>query len=152
MRLARKFCRSASIDLDADDVVQEALVAFWELAENGYPISNPKALLVKITKNICISRYRKRKLSTESISDDNFLGGFSATSEVDLSDEKIIKQRLYAALTKTERLYMLMKTEDGFDVEDLIQKTGGSRAGIQMALSRAKRKLQTQLKKIGYDK
>ena len=45
MGLARQFCRSASIDLDAEDVVQEALVAFWELAQRDYPMPNPKALL-----------------------------------------------------------------------------------------------------------
>ena len=54
IRLAGQFCRSASIDLDAEDAVQEALIAFWELAEQGYPMPNPKGLLVKITKNVCI--------------------------------------------------------------------------------------------------
>ena len=28
--LARQFCRSAAIDMDAEDIVQEALMAFWE--------------------------------------------------------------------------------------------------------------------------
>lgn len=56
--IARVFCKSTSLDLDAEDVVQEALTVFWELSERGYPIKNPNALLVKITKNICISRYR----------------------------------------------------------------------------------------------
>ena len=68
IRLAGQFCRSASIDLDAEDAVQEALIAFWELAEQGYPMPNPKGLLVKITKNVCIrvapgpaSRWRCRR-------------------------------------------------------------------------------------------
>ena len=152
MRLAGQFCRSTSIDLDAEDVVQEALMAFWELAEQGYPMSSPKFLLVKITKNICISRFRKKKLKTETITKDDFLGGASASSLVEMADERIIKQRLYDTLTKTERLYMLMKSEQGLSLDEMIQETGGSRASVKMALSKAKKKLEVQFKKMGYGK
>lgn len=43
MGLARQFCRSASIDLDAEDVVQEALIAFWELAGEGLSDAQSKS-------------------------------------------------------------------------------------------------------------
>lgn len=152
IRLAGQFCRSASIDLDAEDAVQEALIAFWELAEQGYPMPNPKGLLVKITKNVCISRYRKRRLETEPIASDNFLGDTSASSLVEMADECIIKQRLYDTLTRTQRLYMLMKSEQGLSLDEMMQETGGSRASVKMALSKAKKKLEEQLKKMGYGK
>lgn len=152
MGLARQFCRSASIDLDAEDVVQEALVAFWELAQRDYPMSNPKALLVLITKNICISRYRKKKLETEPISGDNFLGGECASRFVEMADEQIIKQRLYDTLTRTERLYMLMKAEQGMSLDEMVQETGGTRASVKVALSKAKKKIEKQLKRMDYGK
>ena len=150
--LARLFCRSASIDLDAEDVVQEALITFWELAERNYPMPNPKALLVLITKNICISRYRKKKLQTEPISGDDFLGGESASRSVEMADERIIKQRLYDTLTRTERLYMLMKTEQGMSLDEMVQETGSTRSSIKVALSKAKKKMDEQLKRMGYGK
>lgn len=152
IRLAGQFCRSTSIDLDAEDAVQEALMAFWELAEQDYPMPNPKALLVKITKNICISRYRKRRLETEPITGDTFLGGTRASSLVEMADERIIKQRLYDTLTKTERLYMQMRSEQGLSLDEMMQETGGSRASVKMALSKAKKKLEEQFKKMGYGK
>lgn len=152
MGLARQFCRSTSIDLDAEDVVQEALIAFWELAERDYQMPNPKALLVLITKNICISRYRKRKLETEPISGDNFLGGESASRTIEKADEQIVKQRLYDTLTRTERLYMLMKAEQGMSLDEMVQETGGTRASIKVALSKAKKKMEEQLKRMGYGK
>lgn len=152
MGLARQFCRSASIDLDAEDVVQEALIAFWELAERDYPMPNPKALLVLITKNICISRYRKKKLETEPISGDYFLGGESASRTVEMADEQIIKQRLYDTLTRTERLYMLMKTDQGMSLDEMVQETGGTRASIKVALSKARRKMEEKLKRMDYGK
>lgn len=152
MGLAKQFCKSASIDLDAEDVVQEALIAFWELAERDYPMPNPRALLVLITKNICISRYRKRKLMTQPIAGDNFLGGESASRTVEMADEHIIRQRLYDTLTRTERLYMLMKAEQGMSLDEMVQETGGTRASVKVALSKAKKKLEEQFKKMGYGK
>ena len=152
MGIAKQFCRSASIDLDAEDVVQEALIAFWELAERDYPMPNPKALLVLITKNICISRYRKKKLETKPISGDDFLGGESASRTVEMADEQIIKQRLYDTLTRTERLYMLMKTDQGMSLDEMVQETGGTRASIKVALSKAKRKIEEQFKRMDYGK
>ena len=152
MALARQFCKSASIDLDAEDLVQEALVAFWELAERDYPMPNPKALLVLITKNICISRYRKKKLETEPIYGDDFIGGESASRTVEMADEHIIKQRLYDTLTRTEPRYMLMKAEQGMSLDEIVQETGGTRSGIKVALSKAKKKMEEQLKRMGYGK
>lgn len=152
MRLARRFCRSASVDLDAEDIVQEALVAYWELSEKGYPISNPKALLVTITKNICISRYRKNKCITDPIAGDNYPGGESASYRVDAADDQMIKGQLYDALTRTERMYMLMKSEEGLTLDEMAQKTGRSKPSIKTALSKAKRKLIARLKVLEYDK
>ena len=152
MGIAKQFCRSASIDLDAEDVVQEALIAFWELAERDYPMPNPKALLVLITKNICISRYRKKKLETKPISGDDFLGGESASRTVEMADEQTVKQRLYDTLTRTERLYMLMKTDQGMSLDEMVQETGGTRASIKVALSKARRKMEEKLKRMDYGK
>ena len=112
IRLAGQFCRSASIDLDAEDAVQE----------------------------------------TEPMASDNFPGDTSASSLVEMADERIIKQRLYDTLTRTERLYMLMKSEQGLSLDEMMRETGGSRASVKMALSKAKKKLEEQLKKMGYGK
>lgn len=101
---------------------------------------------------VCISRYRKRRLETEPIASDNFLGDTSASSLVEMADERIIKQRLYDTLTRTERLYMLMKSEQGLSLDEMMRETGGSRASVKMALSKAKKKLEEQLKKMGYGK
>ena len=52
----------------------------------------------------------------------------------------------------TQRLYMLMKSEQGLSLDEMMQETGGSRASVKIALSKAKKKLEEQLKKMGYGK
>ena len=50
LSLARNFALSS--EMEADDVVQEAMMALWELVELDYPVRDAEALAVKITKNL----------------------------------------------------------------------------------------------------
>ena len=36
-------------EIEAEDVVQEAMVALWELADSGYPIKDAEAMAIKDT-------------------------------------------------------------------------------------------------------
>ena len=61
--VARQFGRATgSTSYEAEDVVQEALVTLWELVEKGYPVRDAEALAVRLTKNICVNHFRKRKI------------------------------------------------------------------------------------------
>lgn len=69
LSVARNFALVSGIE--ADDVVQEALMALWELAQENYNMRNVEALAIKITKNICVSHYRKVHVDTHSLEHDN---------------------------------------------------------------------------------
>ena len=60
--LAKRFNRATGCDGEAEDIVQDALVTLWELAEKGYPIRDADALAVKITKTRCVERYRRQHI------------------------------------------------------------------------------------------
>lgn len=91
--LAIRFSKASDSALNAEDVVQEAMVAFWELSRNGYPIRNAEALLVKITKNICIKYYRKELAKKKAdLSEEDITFRESADRKVEEADIKIIKK------------------------------------------------------------
>ena len=69
LSLARNFALSS--EMEADDVVQEAMIALWELVEQDYPMRDAEALAIRIAKNICVSHYRKAHLDTQSLIHDN---------------------------------------------------------------------------------
>ena len=144
--LARRFCRAADMAIDEDDVVQEALLAFWNLSEKGYPVRNAEALLVKITKNICVSHYRKRHIGTESIVNDAFPGGMSATSEVDRQDAARLRNELFGSLTPSELEYTRMREETGWSLDEMSANTGKDKSVIKALLSKARRKMKEILK------
>ena len=66
VKLARRFNRATGLDMEADDIVQDALVTLWQLAEKGYPIRDAEALAVKITKTRCVERYLRSPLISTS--------------------------------------------------------------------------------------
>lgn len=149
--LVRQFEKAASLPMDEDDIVQEAFIALWQLSEKGYPIRNPEALLVRITKNICIGQYRKGKNMVRTELEDTMAGAETASSGVEAADDDRIKRLLYETLSKTEREYMILKTEEGMSLDEIAQTTGKDKPGIKTALSKARKKLMEAFKNNGYD-
>ena len=63
--IAASFLRTSGMDGEAKDIAQEAAAKLWELSQKGYPIRDAKALAVRITKNLCVERWRaQRRLLT----------------------------------------------------------------------------------------
>lgn len=148
--LARRFRDAASVAFDEEDVVQDAFIAFWKLYESGYPVRNPEALLVAITKNICISNLRKRKMDTEPLADDRIIGDETIITRLDDDENYKIKMLLYECLTDTERKCMLLKTEKDMSVDQIVKETGSTKGAIKTALSKANKKLKHEFRKKGY--
>ena len=144
--LARRFGRATDMAVDADDVVQEALMVLWDLSEKGYPVRDAEALLVKITKNICVSHYRKRHVDTETIVSDVFPGGDSASERVEEQDAGRLRERLYSQLTPSELEVTRMREEQGCSLDEMCAETGRGRNVVKSLLSKARHKMKEYLK------
>ena len=146
--LAARFIRATGGPDEAEDIVQEALVSLWELSGKGYPIQNAKALAIRITKNICVSRYRKRKLETVPLKDDLIIGGGSAEERLEAADNTRVRKILYDQLSDTQREYMTMKIDDGLTLDEISAKTGKPKTSIKATISNARKILRERLKKL----
>lgn len=152
----------------AEDVVQEALVTLWRLAEEGYPIRDAEGLAVKITKNLVVAKYRRQKLKTVSLSggrggsgsgNGNGLGGKMSEREIELAggepatvltdarDREMIREKLYGTLTETQRKYLELRNELGLSLDEIAEATGRPKASIKTSISTARKQLLEQLKK-----
>ncbi len=149
--MVRKFSKAAAMAMDDDDVVQEAFIALWQLSEKGYPIRNAEALLIRITKNICAGQFRRRKNRTQVPLEDTIPQEGPVSGRIESEDEDMIKQLLYETLTKTEREYMIMKTDEEMSLDEISEKTGKDKSGIKTALSKARKKLKDAFKNNGYE-
>lgn len=149
--LARRFGLATDLAIDADDVVQEAFLALWNLSRKGYPVRDAEALLIKITKNICVSHYRKRHIDTESIVGDVFAGGESASRRLEEQDAERLRERLYSQLTSSELEFTKMREEQGSSLEEMSSESGRGKNVIKSLLSKAKRKMKEYLRINEYD-
>ena len=144
--LAHRFYRASGGSDEAEDVAQEALVALWKLSESGYPIRDAKALTVRITKNICISRYRKRKVETLPLTGDQYPGGVPASALTDARDESLVKERLMAGLTETQRTLVRMRNFSGMSLDEIAAATRKPKASVKVTLSTARKKMLESIK------
>lgn len=145
--IAKRFCDTYNLAEEAEDVVQESLVALWQLSEEGYPIRDVEALAVKITKNNCVAHFRKLKLRTHSMSNFDFTGGTLASSIVDDADNKVIVDSIYNNLTDTQRKYLKMRNEEGLSLDEIATITGNPKSSIKTSISVARKQMLEQLKK-----
>ena len=132
--------------IGADDVVQEALMALWELAEQDYPMREAEALAVRITKNICISYYRKAHLETHSLVHDNYVGGVEATILTDKDDLRKIRKTIYAKLTHTQREYLHLRNDEGLTLDEIAERTGKPKTSIKSTISSARKQMLNLIK------
>ena len=148
VKLARRFNRAAGLDMEAEDIVQDALVTLWQLAEKGYPIRDAEALAVKITKTRCVERYRRLHIRFEPLSDQPVPGGFSATADTDETDIDTIRNIVQRNLTDSQRKLLALRNEQGMSLDEIAEVTGRPKGSIKVVLSTARKKMMEQWKKM----
>ena len=148
VKLALRFNRAAGLDMEADDIVQDALVTLWQLAEKGYPVRDAEALAVKITKTRCVERYRRQHIRFEPLSDQPVPGGFSATADTDETDIDTIRNIVQKDLTDSQRKLVALRNEQGMSLDEIATATGRPKGSIKVALSTARKKMMEQWKKM----
>ena len=145
LSVARNFTRASG--LETDDVVQEALMNLWELMEQDYPIRDAEALAIRITKNICVSHYRKVHLDTQSLVHDNYIGGTEATVLTDKEDLRKIRKSIYGTLTMSQKEYLHLRNDEGKTLDEIAEITGKPKTSIKSTISAARKQMLNLIKK-----
>ncbi len=139
LALARSFALPSGIE--PDDVVQEAMIALWELTEQGYPMKDTEAMAIRLTKNICVEHYRKAHLELQALTHDNYLGGTEATVLTDREDLRRIQESIYGSLTTTQREYLHLRNDEGLSLDEIATRTGKPKTSIKSTLSKARKQM-----------
>lgn len=146
--LVQRFNRSSGREEDEEDIVQDALMTLWQLSEKGYPIKNAEALAVKITKTLCVERYRRRHIQFELLEDQPIPGGLSATARTEARDIETIRSIVQKDLTANQRQLLNLRNEEGLSLDEIATATGRPKGSIKVALSTARKKMKEKLKNM----
>ena len=147
-KLANRFNKATGLDVEAEDIVQDALVTLWQLSEKGYPIRDAEALAVEITKTRCVEIYRRRHIRLEQLTDHPVPGGVSATTGTDENDLDTIRNIVQRNLTDSQRDLVAMRNEQEMSLDEIAVATGRPKGSIKVSLSIARKKMMEQWKKI----
>ncbi len=132
---------------EAEDVVQEALMRLWELAEQDYPIRDAEGIAIRMVKNICISQYRRAQLRTQPLNHDNYTGGIGSTELTDREDLRKIKQSIYGTLSKAQREYLHLRNDEEMSLDEIADMTGKPKTSIKSSISAARKQMLNLIKK-----
>lgn len=146
MTIVRRFNRAGGQLSDGEDIVQEALMTLWDLSRNGYPIRDPKALAIKITKTKCVAHYRKKRLNTQPLDGEAYAGELDADNLVRTHESEKILEQLLSCLTSTQRYYFMLRNEYSLSLDEISLLTKKPKASIKVTLSQARRKMLDQLR------
>lgn len=144
--LARRFGEERLSPDSAEDIVQEAMAKLWELFQSSYPVSDPEALAVTLTKNICIAHYRKRRVLFQSLEVDAS-SSETASSRLDAEDVEYVRGKMYSELTDTQRLCLRLRNEDGLTLDEIALVTGKPKSSVKTTISTARKLMLERLKK-----
>ena len=134
-------------ETESDDIVQEALMALWEIVRQDCPIRDVEALALRITKNICVSYSRKAHLDTRILTHDNYIGGVEATVLTDAEDLKKMRDAVFGFLTMTQREYLHLRNDEGKTLDEIAQMTGKPKTSIKTTISSARKQILNLIKK-----
>ena len=154
-----KYCLATAMRIlndkgDSEECVNDAYLAAW----NRIPPDDPEDLLAyvsKITRNIAVSRLRKRN-------SDKRGGGFTAQllSELDeccgSAEDAVLQKELSAAmrrflkkLPKRDRDVFLCRYYFAYPVEEIAESCGCDRDYVYTVLARTRKKLKEMFEKEG---
>ena len=142
MRVAMSFFHNRE---DAEDVVQEVCM---RMLERGWKSGdNTEALLIKATKNLCVSVWRRQRLQQQTSPFTPPLEGTGEASDAPLlrKEQKEQLEQAIAELTPSEQRFIRMKGEE-LSIEEIAEQTGVSKRTASTMLWQAKKRLLTFLK------
>ena len=147
--LAARFLHASGMDGEAEDIAQEAAAKLWELSQKGYPIRDASALVVRLTKNLCVERWRaQRRMAFQPLAGDHYEGGPTAESSLDEQENVRIRDQLYSRLSETQRRLLTLRNDYGLSLDEIALVTGKPKGSVKVTLSQARKQLLEEIKKI----
>ena len=155
MAAAMRFFRNRE---DAEDVVQEVCV---RMLERGWRDGdNTEALLIKATKNLCVSVWRRSphpqplpRGGGENHRESSFSEegtGEAADAPLLRKEQRELLEQAISKLPPSEQKFIRMKGEE-LSLEEIAEQTGVSKPTASTMLWQAKKRLLTFLKITNHD-
>lgn len=131
------------------DAVQEALLRLWLLRDRVSNMCHAEALLIRMTKNVCVSEWRRcqRRGTMKMERTDRVLSEERQPMDDD-ENQELLQQAICSLSAQEQRLFR-MRQELGMDIPQIAAATGLLPRSASRIISVARSKIVEKLKKGG---
>lgn len=141
-----RFARKLVISNDeAQDVVQDLMMKFWQKKDQLSNYENLKAFVMKSVKNECLNRLKhdkvKMNFAAMQLHQNNFY-----QPEVNNLKEEIIK--LIAMLPEKQKMVIHLKDVEEYEIAEISKILEIEENAVRVNLMRARQKIKEQISKL----
>ena len=138
------------IFLEAEDIVREAFVRFWEMYRDRLTTENARPLLYRMTRNMCVDRVREKPKSVVDVEvmTDQLVYYFQPESEDDSKIDLLMKAVKICLLNVSKYLLRSVSMKKYKDVAEEMQVSVNT---VKTQLARALKLLRENLNREDFE-
>jgi len=143
--LERLVRRKISVQVDAEDLLQEVLMRLWLIREKWNTHKNCKPLAINILEHCIVDRYRKTK-EMEPIENQPFIA--QEKTPLQYAEAKDLVRYIWSLIEQLpplQQLIMRLKDIEEIEVDEIALITNTTPEAVRMNLCRARKKVREEM-------
>lgn len=134
---------------EAEDAVQEAFLKIWDMRDNLKKYRSKEALLVTMTRNLCLDKLKSKKNKFASLNENiNHHISHNPLQISEQSDDVKQVMALIQTLPEQQKTIIHLRDIEGYNYNEILEITGFSLNYVRVNLSRARNKIREHILKI----
>ncbi|MEN3026211.1 MAG: RNA polymerase sigma factor [Chlorobiota bacterium] len=130
---------------DAQDILQETFVRFWQSAQQERTMTNVAAFLLRIARNLCLNFKRDNRPPVPFDEELYELPSPSPSAQTEQAELQTLLQRAIDLLPLEYREALILREHMGMPYAQIAELVGASETAVKVRVFRAKEKLRQLL-------
>jgi len=134
---------------EAEDAVQEVYLKMWDMRKDLVKYKSTEALMVTITRNLCLDKLKTRKNKAISI---NQVFNISESNDPELAVEEMdmvnIVKQVMQQLPAQQKTVIHLRDVEGYGYEEIVKITGFEMNYVRVNISRGRKKIRETVQKM----
>lgn len=132
---------------DAEDTLQDLYIKLWQSKDNLDTVYNPKAYCIRLLKNMCIDRIRKKNPDDRLVETIPAVEDSNAETMLETREKMSAVVRVMNTLSKSQKQVLQMRVFEDMSYEEISKETGMSNLTLRVLLSQARNKIKRAYEK-----
>ncbi|MEO9484583.1 MAG: sigma-70 family RNA polymerase sigma factor [Ekhidna sp.] len=134
--------------LESEEIVQDLYLKLWEIRNKLSHLDSVESYSFMVLKNLCIDRIKRMKVLTVDLDYLPSTPESPAHDALELQDANEMLAEIISQLPENQQLILQLKNVEGHSISDIAVKLGLKKNTVEVNLSRARKKIRSQYKKM----